>query len=809
MELDNYDEFPQVLPILIEKEIFLYPFMITPLFIEDNENIEAVDYAVNNNKLLFVACAKDDIQESRKANGFYDVGVVGNVMRKINLGEGKVKILFQGLGKGRITDFKDEDALFGKVNLIPEKQIEEEEKKEIKSAVEVLLGCVKKLLEVNPKFPNDLFAALKDNDNPVRVADLISSVIKMSKEEAYELFSEIDIKERLLKIIELINNEIEIYKIQKDISQKVTSKLEKTHKDFFLKEQIKEIQKQLGDDNQKDEEIVEYREKLEKLKDFIPKEGYIETKKQIDKLERLNPESPDASLLQTYVETVLEIPFGEYSTDEFSAKEVEEQLNKDHYSLKKPKERITEFFAVRQLLEQRKIEDSEAKGTVLCFVGPPGVGKTSLANSIAKALKRKLVRIALGGLEDVNELRGHRRTYVGAMPGRLVSGLISANTMNPVVVLDEIDKVGANHRGDPTAVMLEVLDPEQNNAFRDLYLNFSIDLSQIVFISTANELGSIPAPLRDRMEFIEISSYTPNEKFYIAKDYLIPQELKRHGLKKSEVSLGKGVLEIIIDKYTREPGVRNLRRVFAKIFRKVAKKILIKPEIKKVSISKTKIEEYLEQPIFEIDPADKKNHIGITNGLAWTQVGGDLLKIEAIKLKGKENLVLTGNLGDVMKESAKISYSVVKFLIDEGVLLVDEEEIPRTLEEEKDHTHLDTSEMYKRYQIHLHVPEGATPKDGPSAGITMAISIASVLCNKPIKADLAMTGELTLSGKVLPIGGLKEKLIAAHRAKMKTVLIPRKNFERDLNDIPQEVKEDVAIKPVDVIEDVLKEALVF
>jgi ATP-dependent Lon protease len=441
-------------------------------------------------------------------------------------------------------------------------------------------------------------------------------------------------------------------------------------------------------------------------------------------------------------------------------------------------------------------------------VGPPGVGKTSLANSIAKALQRPLIRIALGGMEDVNELRGHRRTYVGAMPGRLVKGLIDAKKMNPVMVLDEIDKLGSNHRGDPTAVMLEILDPEQNHEFRDLYLNFPLDLSQVIFVSTANDARKIPAPLRDRMEFIEISSYTPNEKYHIAKDYLIPQELAKHGLQKSEVNLNKATVEMIISKYTREAGVRNLRRVFSKLFRKVVKQILNDETVEKVTIGTKDLKAYLDNPIFEIDPADKKNSIGIANGLAWTSVGGDVLKSEAIKLKGKGTLSVTGNLGDVMKESSRISYSVVKVLIDNGILKIDNKIIPKTPQEETDKVKVDPSEVYKRFDIHLHIPEGATPKDGPSAGITMALTMASVLAERPIKSDIAMTGELTLSGKVLPIGGLKEKLIAAYKAKMKKALIPRKNYERDLDEIPQEVKDAMEIIAVDVIEDVLKEALV-
>ena len=805
MELQHYDEFPQTIPLIIEDDIFLYPFMIAPLFLGNEENIKAVEYAINNHKLVIVTVSKNGKEGKREEDSFYDVGVIGNIMRKVALPDGKIKVLFQGLAKGRISELNKEDTIFATVDILKALEANDEN---IKSIIEVLIDNVKKLSKLNLKFPADLVKTIEENDDATRIADLISSVLKVKKDEAYKLFAQTNVEQRLLDIIEVIKKEIESFKIQKEITQKVNSKIEKTHKDYFLKEQIKAIQKELGGDNQKEEEVKAYKKRLKKLKPFMPKEGYKETKKQLEKLSRMNPDSPDANLLQTYVDLVLDIPFGEYADEKISVHNVEEQLNEDHYSLKKPKERISEYFAVKQMLEQRNIDDLKSKGTVLCFVGPPGVGKTSLANSIAKALKRPLIRVALGGMEDVNELRGHRRTYVGAMPGRLIKGLIDAKKMNPVMVLDEIDKLGANHRGDPTAVMLEILDPEQNHEFRDLYINFPVDLSQVIFVSTANDIRKIPAPLKDRMEFIEISSYTPNEKYHIAKDYLIPQELQKHGLKRSEVSLSKNTIDLIISKYTREAGVRNLRRVFAKLFRKVVKQILANEELKKVTISTKNLKEFLDNPIFEIDPADKKNSIGIANGLAWTAVGGDVLKIEAIKLKGKGSLSVTGNLGEVMKESSRISYSVIKVLIDNKILIIDDTIIPKNPKEEEDKVNIDSSEVYKRYDIHLHVPEGATPKDGPSAGITMALAIASILSEKPIKADVAMTGELTLSGKVLPIGGLKEKLIAAHKAKMKKALIPRKNYDRDLDEIPDEVKENMEIKAVDVIEDVLKEALV-
>lgn len=805
MELSNYDSFPQEIPLIIEDDIFLYPFMIAPLFLGEDTNIKAVETAIDTNKLVIVSVSKPGYEGKRDADSFYNVGVVGNIMRKVSLPDGKIKVLFQGLAKGKIEKFDSENPSFAYVDTI---QPEPYDEQQITSLIDVLREQVKKLSRINSKFPADLIKTIDENNDPVRIADLISSVLRVKKEDAYELFCEVNVENRLIKIIETIKKEIESFRIQNEITQKVNSKIEKTHKDYFLKEQIKAIQKELGTDNKKDQEIKIYKRKLKRLKPFMPKDGYKETRKQIEKLSRMHQDSPDASLLQTYIEQVLEIPFGKVSEAKISVTNVEEQLNRDHYSLCKPKERISEYFAVKELLEQRGIEDNKAKGTVLCFVGPPGVGKTSLANSISKALQRPLVRIALGGMEDVNELRGHRRTYVGAMPGRLVKGLVDAKSMNPVMVLDEIDKLGVSHKGDPSAVMLEILDPEQNNEFRDLYLNFSIDLSQVIFVATANDARRIPPALKDRMEFIEISSYTPNEKYHIAKDYLIPQELQRHGLKKGEISLSKPTVEVIISKYTREAGVRNLRRVFSKLFRKAAKKLLTEKETTKVTINTKNIVKFLDQPIFEIDPADKKNSIGVTNGLAWTAVGGDVLKIEAIKLNGKGLMSLTGNMGDVMKESARISHSVVKVLIDNGKIKIPQTIIPKSPKEKDEKVKLDPSEIYKRNDIHLHIPEGATPKDGPSAGITMAVTIASILCEREVRCDVAMTGELTLSGKVLPIGGLKEKLIAAYKAKMVKVLIPRKNFQRDLEDIPHEVKKALEIKAVDTIEDVLKDALI-
>ena len=806
MKLSDYTAFPADIPIVVEDNLFLYPFMISPLFLTDEENIRAANDALDHNSLVMVCTAKVGNEHGRDFNAIYPAGVIGSIMRKVDLPDGRVKILFQGMQKGRILKELSTTPLRATVELI---QTHHSEPMKVEATLAVLREKIAQLASLGGQFPPDLIKTIEDNSDIHRITDLVASSMKLKKEQAYKLFIESDDETRLLQLIDYVIEEIESSRLKKEIKTKVHSQIEKVNKEYFLKEQLKQIQKELGTDNQREEEIEEYRKKLEAKKEHMEEDAYKEIKKQIDKHSSMQPDSADANLIQSYLDWVIEIPFGKKKKKDLDVLEVKSQLDKDHYSLEKPKERIEEFFAVRELLSKRGIADKSANGAILCFAGPPGVGKTSLANSIAKALKRKLVRIALGGLEDVNELRGHRRTYIGAMPGRIVQGIIEAGEMNPVVVLDEIDKVARSFRGDPTAVLLEVLDPEQNNKFRDYYLNFNIDLSKVIFIATANEVGSIPAPLRDRMEFIFVNSYTPQEKYEIAKKYLIPQELKKHGLKNSEINISKPTLQLIIANYTRESGVRNLRRRIADILRKVAKQLLMDPSIDKVTITHTNLKDYLPKTVFEIDEVDKENSVGIVNGLAWTSVGGDVLKVEAIRIQGKGGIQITGSLGDVMKESAKIALSVVKVLIDNKKIQVPLSIIPTSgLDKEECAKAVEPSDVYRRYDLHIHVPEGATPKDGPSAGITMATAIASILCDKKVKSDVAMTGELTLTGKVLPIGGLKEKLIAAYKAKIKTALIPKKNYEKDLDEIPDEVKEKMKIIPVSRVEEVLEFALV-
>ncbi len=805
MKLSDYNAFPADLPIIVEDNLFLYPFMISPLFLSDEENIRAATDSLEHNSLVLVCTAKSGMEHGRDFSSIYNAGVIGSIMRKVDLPDGRVKILFQGMQKGKIIKELSRVPLRATVDVIHTQQAEA---MKVDAMMAILREKITTLSTLGNQFPPDLIKTIEENHDIHRICDLIASSMKLKKEQAYKLFIEENDEARLLGLIDYVIEEIEASRLKKEIKTKVHSQIEKVNKEYFLKEQLKQIQKELGTDNQREEEIEEYRKKLEAKKEHMDEDAYKEIKKQIDKLSRMHPDSADANLIQSYLDWVIEIPFGKLSKKALDVLEVKSQLDKDHYSLEKPKERIEEFFAVRELLSKRGIADKSANGAILCFSGPPGVGKTSLANSIAKALKRKLVRIALGGLEDVNELRGHRRTYIGAMPGRIVQGIIEAGEMNPVVVLDEIDKVARSFRGDPTAVLLEVLEPEQNNKFRDYYLNFNIDLSKVIFIATANEVGSIPAPLRDRMEFIFVSSYTPQEKYEIAKKYLIPQELKKHGLKNSEIAISKPTLQLVIANYTRESGVRNLRRRIADILRKVAKQLLMNPSLDKVTINQHNLKEFLPKTVFEIDEVDKESSVGIVNGLAWTSVGGDVLKVEAIRIQGKGGIQITGSLGDVMKESAKIALSVVKVLIDTKKIDVPLSIIPSVSGEKDESTKaIEPSDVYRRYDLHIHVPEGATPKDGPSAGITMATAIASILSDKKVKSDVAMTGELTLTGKVLPIGGLKEKLIAAYKAKIKTALIPKKNYEKDLDEIPDEVKEKMTIIPVSRVEEVLAYAL--
>ncbi|HIP28750.1 MAG TPA: endopeptidase La, partial [Sulfurovum sp.] len=688
MQLSDYDAFPTTLPIVVEDELFLYPFMISPIFLTDQKDIDAATDAMENDSLLFVTSSIEGKEGSRTFDALYKVGVVGSIMRKVHIPDGRVKILFQGLSRAKIV--QSEVGPFNKAT-IDIVEPASYDKLKVDALMGILRDKIKKLSSMNSSFSADLVRTIEENDEAHRIADLVSSMLKLDKSVAYALYVEANIEKRLLGLIDVVSGEIEATKVQREIRTKVHSKIEQTNKEYFLKEQLKEIQQELGMDTGREEEIATFREKIKVLKPHMKEDAFKEISKQLDRFARMHPDSADANVLQSYLEWVLELPFGKLSKQNLSVEKVAKELDKDHYALEKPKERIVEFFSVRELAELRGIKQKEASGAILCFAGPPGVGKTSLANSIATALGRPLIRIALGGLEDVNELRGHRRTYVGAMPGRLVQGLIEAKTMDPVIVLDEIDKVGRSMRGDPTAALLEILDPEQNSKYRDYYLNFNIDLSKAIFIATANDVGHIPVALRDRMEFIGLNSYTPKEKFEIASRYLIPQELKKHALKRSEFSITDKALKLLIDEYTREAGVRNLRRIIAGLMRKSARKLLEDKSKHIIEVTKKNLEMFTDKKVFEISTIDEKAKVGIVSGLAWTAVGGDVLTIEAIKIKGKGTLQLTGSLGDVMKESARIAHSLVKILIDEKRLAIMPSVIPHSQKEREERITVDSS----------------------------------------------------------------------------------------------------------------------
>lgn len=783
-----------MLPVIIENDVFLYPFMITPLFLSSKSDLDALELSSQQNTPIVVLPSKNNM--SSGFDSCYDAGVLGVVMRKSTMPDGKIKILFQGKSKVRILRAISSSPMIASIEQI---NISLPPKPKIEALLNVLKDKLYALTKSSHFLSDDILRAIEDNDDAVRVCDIICSALRLKKDIAYDFFIETDLEQKVIKISDYISAEIETNKLQKEIKSKVHSKIDKVNKEYFLKEQLKQIQQELGANNDRDEELAEYKARLESKKNFMGEDAYKEISKQIERLSKMHPDGSEASMTQGYLDWALDVPFEKLSKEKLSIAMVAKQLDKDHFGLKKPKERIVEYFAMRELLAKRQLEAKSARGVILCFVGPPGVGKTSLANSIARALKRELVRVALGGLEDVNELRGHRRTYIGAMPGRIVQGLIEAKVMNPVVVLDEIDKLARSYRGDPTAVLLEILDPEQNSKFRDYYLNFNLDLTKVIFIATANEIAPIPAPLRDRMEFISLNSYTPQEKFEIFKRYLLPQELEKHGLNPNEINISKPAINELIENYTRESGVRNLRRQTANILRKAAVKILQNEG--EISITPKNLSQYLDKKVYEINPTTKVDKIGIVNGLAWTSVGGDVLRIEAIRIKGSGKLEITGQLGDVMKESAQIAFSLIKTLIDNAKIKIPQHLIYKNEKGE------DIS-VYRGYDLHIHVPEGATPKDGPSAGITMSVAIASILSDQKVRHDVAMTGEITLSGDVLPIGGLKEKLIAAYKAKIKTALIPRKNYETDLDEIPNEVKDNMQIIAVSTIADVLKYALV-
>jgi ATP-dependent Lon protease len=768
-------EIPGSLPVLPVRDIVVFPYMILPLFVGREMSIKSIDHALNSNRMVMLVTQKDLNIENPLPEDLFSIGTVGIIMRMLKLPDGRVKILVQGLSKAKVLEFSQRDPFYvAEIEKITDKKVDE-----VTIEMEAIIRTVKEQLDKAVSFGKtilpDIMVVVENLDDPGRLADLVASNLGLKTEHAQEVLEIIDPVQRLKKVSDVLGREIELLMVQQKIQTEARGEIDKTQREYFLREQLKAIQKELGEIDERAEEIREFRKKIDEAK--MPEKVQKEAEKQLRRLEKMHPDSAEAATVRTYLEWMVEVPWSKSTKDSLDIKAAEKVLNKDHYDLEKVKERILEYLSVRKLKEKMK-------GPIICFIGPPGVGKTSLGKSIARSLKREFVRMSLGGVRDEAEIRGHRRTYVGALPGRIIQGIKQAGTNNPVFMLDEIDKIGMDFRGDPSSALLEVLDPEQNNAFSDHYLGVPFDLSNVMFITTGNLIDTIPGPLRDRMEIIYLSGYTAEEKVGIAKNYLVPKQFDEHGITKKVLKITDAALLQIISLYTREAGVRNLEREIANLCRKVAKRIA-EGAPKKFAITTRNLHRYLGVPKYLPEEEMEKDEVGVSTGLAWTEAGGDIIYIEATTMKGKGGLTLTGQLGDVMKESAQAALSYVRSKSKKlGI----------------------NDDIFSKTDIHVHVPAGATPKDGPSAGITMATAIASALTGKPVSKHVAMTGEVTLRGRVLPIGGLKEKTLAAKRMGIKRVIIPSRN-RKDLEDIPKYIKKDMEFNFIDTMDDVLKIAL--
>jgi len=775
-------ELPSTYPLIPTRDVVVFPYMVFPLFIGRPFSIKAVEEALDNNqRYIFLSLQKDKEKEILTKKDIHEIGVVATIIRMMKLEDNRIKILVQGVSRGRIKELKKVDDYYQvEVEIIEDPEVEET--LEVQALKHSLKDLLDKAISLGKQIVPDLVEIIKSVEEPGRLADLVASILDIKADEAQQILEILDPVERLRFVHDKFLKEVGILELQQKIRISAREAIEKDQREYFLRQQIKAIQEELGERDEKQEEIENYKKKIEES--GMPDEIKEEALKQLKRLEKMHPDSAEAGVIRTYLDWLVELPWNKRTKDRLDLKIAKKILDEDHYDLEKIKERILEYLAVLKLKKESS-KDKSIKGPILCFVGPPGVGKTSLGRSIAKALNRKFVRISLGGVRDEAEIRGHRRTYVGAMPGKIIQSIKQAGTKNPVIMLDEVDKIGLDFRGDPTAALLEVLDPEQNKEFVDHYLGVPFDLSEVMFICTANRLDTIPRPLLDRMEVIRLSGYSEEEKLHIAKKYLIPKQLKENGLDEKTVEFSDKAITFLIRGYTREAGVRNLERQIGSIIRKIAKKIIETGKKKKYKINPSLIKKFLGAPIYSTEK-EEKDEIGVVTGLAWTEVGGEILKIEVTKMDGKGNLVLTGSLGDVMKESARIAFSYVKSKAKE--LGIDPEE-------------------FGKYDLHIHVPAGAIPKDGPSAGIAITTGIASVFTNRPVRSDVAMTGEITLRGKVLPVGGLKEKILAAKRAGIKTVILPKDNKEEVMSDLPPYVRKSMNLIFVDHIDEVFKIAL--
>ncbi|MBE3569276.1 MAG: endopeptidase La [Bacillales bacterium] len=761
------------IPLLPLRGLLVYPTMVLHLDVGRDRSIEALERAMMDHHLIFLTTQKDMNIDNPSEEDLYKIGTLTKVKQMLKLPNGTIRVLVEGLQRGRIKEFYDEEKYFH----VCIETFEEEELKDIETQalMRTLLNSFEQYIKISKKITAETFSTVSDIEEPGRLADIIASHLPIKIKEKQEILETVAIKERLQKLIDILHNEKEILNLEKKIGQRVKHSMERTQKEYYLREQMKAIQKELGDKEGKAGEVEELTKRIEEA--GMPDHVKETAMKELGRYESIPASSAESTVIRNYLEWLITIPWSKATEDDLNIKKAERILNRDHYGLEKVKERVLEYLAVRKLTQS-------IKGPILCLAGPPGVGKTSLARSIAEALNRKFVRVSLGGVRDESEIRGHRRTYVGAMPGRIIQGMKKAGTINPVFLLDEIDKMSSDFRGDPSAAMLEVLDPEQNHAFSDHFIEEPYDLSNVMFIATANDLSTIPGPLRDRMEIISIPGYTELEKIHIAKDHLLPKQMKENGLKKGQLQLRNDAIQAIVRYYTREAGVRGLERQLAAVCRKTAK-MIVAGEKKRVIVTENHLEEFLGKKIFRYGSAEKEDQIGVANGLAYTSVGGDTLQIEVSLAPGKGKLVLTGKLGDVMKESAQAAFSYVRSNAKE--LGIEED-------------------FHEKYDIHIHVPEGAVPKDGPSAGITMATALVSALTNRPVHKEVGMTGEITLRGRVLPIGGLKEKSLGAHRAGLKTIIVPQEN-EKDLDDIPKSIRKDLQFVLVSQMDEVLKTAL--
>jgi ATP-dependent Lon protease len=760
-------------PVLPLRDIVVFPHMIVPLFVGREKSVRALEEVMKEDKQILLSSQIDPTQDEPTPEGIYRAGVLANVLQLLKLPDGTVKVLVEGRARVRIVEFLDNDAYFeARAEGLTEMPGD-------RAAVEALLRSVAEEFEryakIKKNVPEEALSAISEARDPAKLADLVSGHLGIEVGQKQELLETLDVAERLEKVYGLMQGEMSVLQVEKKIKSRVKSQMERTQREYYLNEQMKAIQRELGDGEEGQNEINELTEKIARTK--FSKEARDKAEAELKKLKSMSPMSAEATVVRNYLDWLLSLPWGVKSRVKKDLRAAQEVLDNDHYGLEKVKERIVEYLAVQQ-------RSQKMKGPILCLVGPPGVGKTSLGKSVAKATGREFIRISLGGVRDESEIRGHRRTYIGSMPGKIIQALKKAKTTNPLILLDEIDKMGQDFRGDPASAMLEVLDPEQNNTFMDHYLEVEYDLSNVMFLTTANSYN-MPGPLLDRMEIIPLAGYTEDEKREIARQHLIPKQVKNHGLKKTEFRLTDEALQEMIRTYTREAGVRNLEREISKIARKALTRI-VRKDVTSVEVTPENLEDFLGVKKFRYGLAEKEDQIGVVTGLAWTSVGGDLLSIEALKLPGKGRMKTTGKLGEVMKESIEAASSFVRAISPEiGV----------------------KPPVFEKIDIHVHVPEGATPKDGPSAGVAMVTSIVSVLTQIPVRKDIAMTGEVTLRGNVLAIGGLKEKLLAALRGGIKTVLIPEENA-KDLTEIPDNVKEGLEIIPVGHVREVLKLALV-